>query len=88
MAATANRRAQWPRILSTNLIELIPSIFRLPRVTLPRRSQIAIRHRSTCFTALSRPLAEPGSAEERTEKFQLCVCSKTCDQHARNTDWR
>src|SRR5258705_2171394 len=56
MAATANRRAQWPRILSTNLIEQFhpSSGYRVTR--LPPRSEIAIRQRSDFFTALSRPL--------------------------------
>jgi hypothetical protein len=55
-----------------NLIEAIhpSSGFALKR--LPQRSQIAIRHRSGFFTALSRPLdCAPDAAEERTEKISV-----------------
>ncbi len=76
--------------MATNLVNELhianPSIFRLPRNTrlLPRD------HRSTYGTAAFLPLrcrvrsTAPGVAEERTEKFQLCVCSKTCDHYARH----
>jgi hypothetical protein len=71
MAATAKRRAQGPRILSTNLILQIHPSSGYALNAFPRRSQIAIRQRSGFFTALSRPLYRPGAAEERTENISV-----------------
>ena len=56
MAATANRRAQGPRILSMKLIlQIHPSSgFRVTRLS--RDRAIAIDSAAIVFTALSRPL--------------------------------
>ena len=81
MVATAKRRAQWLRILSTNVIEANPSIFRLPRNTLTPPA-IDDRHGTAAFSSLRCRARSP----ERTVKFQLSQTSKTCDQHLRKSE--
>src|SRR6478672_10621587 len=88
MATTANRRAQWPRILSTNLIEQIhpSSGYRrnIPPTIADRHS--AQQHLLYCTVAPA--LLSPVRRKSGPRKFQLCVCSKTCDHYVRTPEWR
>src|SRR3954451_3799857 len=76
MAATANRRAQWPRILSTNLIDQFhPSSGYRGNTASPDDHRPPF---GTAALALLRCCArstEPGAAEERTEKISSCACA-------------
>src|SRR2546430_8806052 len=80
--------------MATNLVNephrAIPSIFRLPRNhAFPRDAEIAKRHRSMLLNCVVAPaLLSPVRRKSGPRKFQLCACSKTCDQHARTPDWR
>src|SRR4051794_35282412 len=80
--------------MATDLVnerhKAIPSIFRLPRNTAFSSAIVRSPNGTAAIFSLRcrARSTETGAAEERTEKFQLCVCSKTCDQDARNPDWR
>src|SRR4051794_37566595 len=89
MAATANRRAQWPRILSTNVIDQThpSSGYRVTRLS----QAITDRHTAPqqfLHCAVAPALMSPVRRKSGPRKFQLCVCSKTCDQHVRHAEWR
>src|ERR1700676_1021575 len=56
MAATANRRAQWTRIMSTNLIEQFHPSSGYRVTAFPRDHRSPYGTAAVFFTALSRPL--------------------------------